>query len=543
MGKSTPFGSTDPYRDVEVRIDVRLAEDTIGSAIDTAMTNTIIEKDSVSNEDSHDQRDMVRLGKKQQVKRVFRTWSLLSFTCVVTSTWEYLMLGIDTGLTLGGRAGLFWSYIWSMIFFAFLSASIAEMASMAPTAGGQYHWVSEFAPKKYQKSMSYITAWLSCLSWQAGNAYGNLLTGSMIETIIQLYRPEYELLPWRSTLLVLPGTLAVMLFNIGGHKYLPVLQNVTMIVHIIGCMLCIVTIWVTAPHVRPTDVVFSWNNTSGYHSMFIVMMIGQNTAQSALASTDSAAHMAEEVHDAGITVPRAIMNALWVNGTMGFLLLVTVLFSIPNLEEAAADPSGFSFFGVVRTAWSTVGFSYVLWIMTTLIFLGNIPFAASTARLTFALARDGALPFSKFFAKVDRRFHVPANAILLSMSISAAMAFVNLGSKAAYSAVVSISAACQMGCYCISITCLLWRRLTAPETLPAARWSLGRWGALINVVAIFYALMIMFWVVWPQSTPVTLDNFNFSAPVTGAVICICSLTYFFYGRRVYTSPVELVRKL
>lgn len=168
--------------------------------------------------------------------------------------------------------------------------------------------------------------------------------------------------------------------------------------------------------------------------------------------------MAEEVHDAGITVPRAIMNALWVNGTMAFLLLVTVLFSIPNLEEAAADPSGFSFFGVVRTAWSTVGFTYVLWLVTVLIFLGNIPFAASTARLTFALARDGALPFSSFFAKVcmrnqsrlalsdkvtqvDRRFHVPANAIFLSMGISAAMAFVNLGSKAAYSAVVSLQQA------------------------------------------------------------------------------------------------------
>jgi hypothetical protein len=27
----------------------------------------------------------------------------------------------------------------------------------APTSGGQYHWVSEFAPKKYQKFLSYMT--------------------------------------------------------------------------------------------------------------------------------------------------------------------------------------------------------------------------------------------------------------------------------------------------------------------------------------------------------------------------------------------------
>lgn len=30
------------------------------------------------------------------------------------------------------------------------------MISRAPTAGGQYHWVSEFAPKSWQKSLSYL---------------------------------------------------------------------------------------------------------------------------------------------------------------------------------------------------------------------------------------------------------------------------------------------------------------------------------------------------------------------------------------------------
>lgn len=33
---------------------------------------------------------------------------------------------------------------------------MAEMASMAPTTGGQYHWVSEFAPEKSQAFLSYV---------------------------------------------------------------------------------------------------------------------------------------------------------------------------------------------------------------------------------------------------------------------------------------------------------------------------------------------------------------------------------------------------
>jgi amino acid transporter len=59
-------------------------------------------------------------------------------------------------LTDGGSADLFWGFIVVAIGMSLVYASIAEMASMCPTAGGQYHWVSEFAPPKIQKLLSYI---------------------------------------------------------------------------------------------------------------------------------------------------------------------------------------------------------------------------------------------------------------------------------------------------------------------------------------------------------------------------------------------------
>lgn len=36
----------------------------------------------------------------------------------------------------------------------------------APTTGGQYHWVSEFAPREHQKFLSYLMGWLCVLGWQ-----------------------------------------------------------------------------------------------------------------------------------------------------------------------------------------------------------------------------------------------------------------------------------------------------------------------------------------------------------------------------------------
>lgn len=56
-------------------------------------------------------------------------------------------------------------YIVVWIGFLCIYTSMAEMGSMAPTSGGQYHWVSEFAPRKYQKILSYIVGWLLVLGW------------------------------------------------------------------------------------------------------------------------------------------------------------------------------------------------------------------------------------------------------------------------------------------------------------------------------------------------------------------------------------------
>lgn len=51
-------------------------------------------------------------------------------------TWQWMILANNQGLIDGGRGGLFWSYIWTYIGYGFLGASLADMASMAPTAGG-----------------------------------------------------------------------------------------------------------------------------------------------------------------------------------------------------------------------------------------------------------------------------------------------------------------------------------------------------------------------------------------------------------------------
>jgi amino acid permease len=95
---------------------------------------------SVSGYTRRDEKDMRRMGKQQELMRNFRRVSSFSFTVMLTATWEYLLIANTQGLTNGGLAGLWWSFVWSFFLLGLIMLSLAEMASMAPTSGGQYHW-------------------------------------------------------------------------------------------------------------------------------------------------------------------------------------------------------------------------------------------------------------------------------------------------------------------------------------------------------------------------------------------------------------------
>lgn len=65
------------------------------------------------------------------------------------------------------------------------------------------------------------------------------------------------------------------------------------------------------------------------------------------------------------------------------------------------------------------------------------------------------------------------------------MSLINLGSKVAFEAMLSLATVALMASYLMSIGCALLKRLRG-EDLPAARWSLGRYGMAVNIVALMY---------------------------------------------------------
>jgi choline transport protein len=140
--------------------------------------------------------DMHRLGRKQEFKRNFRSISVVGLSSVIMATWVAFLSSASFSLINGGYAGTVWTYIAVWILTIPVTLSLAEMASMAPTSGGQYHWTSEFAPPSQQRLLSYVVGWLSALGWQAAIATTAYGAGNSILLIAALSNPEYIPTQW-----------------------------------------------------------------------------------------------------------------------------------------------------------------------------------------------------------------------------------------------------------------------------------------------------------------------------------------------------------
>lgn len=111
---------------------------------------------------------------------------------------------------------------------------------------------------------------------------------------------------------------------------------------------------------------------------------------------------AEEIKDASIILPRSIMASLFLNGALGFVMLVTYCFCLGNVEEILGTHTGYPFIQVFYNVTNSHGgASAMTAILITLTVCGCISNVATASRQLFAFARDGGLPFSPFLAQVS----------------------------------------------------------------------------------------------------------------------------------------------
>ncbi|KAI4218439.1 MAG: hypothetical protein L6R36_008955 [Xanthoria steineri] len=505
---------------------------------------------------------LAKLGKKSVLRRRFDFLSILGFACTILVTWEGSLILFTTGLTNGGSAGLVFGYLFVWIGTIAVFTTMAEMASMAPTSGGQYHWVSMLAPPSCRVFLSYITSWLVICGWQAILSGSGYLGGNQVVALIALNNPDYVPELWHGTLLFWGFILIAVFINTVTSRVLPQIEVAVLVLHVVGFFAFMIPIVHLAPEKASSHDVFTqFSNGGGWSSQGLSFFVGLIGSVFAMFGCDSAVHMAEETRNAEVVVPWCMVSATLLNGAIGWGMVIAVLFVTVDITAALESPTGSLGFPIIDITYSALGSKAGTSVLTAILLFmtaaGAISAMATSSRLIWALARDRGLPGWRL---LQPKTAIPTLAIIITSLVAILVGLINIGSATAFNAVISLSVSSLYASYIITETLLLYRRCTGfihphqghLSSLPNNNnnnnnptnnltWGPfhlpGIFGIAVNIFAVAFGLIIFFFSFWPVATPVEPATMNYSIVMTAAVVVFAVVYYVVYARRIYAGPV------
>ena len=226
-----------------------------------------------------------------------------------------------------------------------------------------------------------------------------------------------------------------------------------------------------------------WPATEG---LAILFALGMLLPAYTITGFDASAHASEETIGASASVPRGIVRSVLVSGVAGWIFLSAVVLAAPSVSRAAAQGEGAFLWILTGVLPRPMVVALCVGIVVAQ-YLCGLATVTSASRMAYAFARDGGLPFSSAVRWVCPRRRSPAVAI---WGVAAVSVLFTLHTPV-YS---TITAVC---------TILLYVSYVLPAALGAwaygrtwtamGPWDLGRWYrplALLSV-AVCVALIVI----------------------------------------------------
>lgn len=137
----------------------------------------------------------------------------------------------------------------------------------------------------------------------------------------------------------------------------------------------------------------------------------------------------EETKNADTNGPKGIISSIGISIVVGWGYILGITFAvtnIPYLLSSDNDASGYAIAEVFYLAFksrygSGVGGIICLGVVAVAIFFCGMSSVTSNSRMAYAFSRDGAMPLSSLWHKVNKQ-EVPIYAVWLSAFISFCMA-------------------------------------------------------------------------------------------------------------------------
>ncbi|KUI62482.1 Choline transport protein [Cytospora mali] len=499
-----------------------------------------IDVDVSEQSQSSDSKEASILEKQTRTRRLFSSSQLFFFSICYMGTWSAVGGNMYYAIINGGPTGWFFSYI--VVFFGVMCqvASFGELAAIQPIAGAQYHWTFHYAPVSNRRFLTWLQGWATWIGYIATLASCFNYSTALIEGLVQLRNPGYQLIGWHTTLIVL-GTLAPLtLVNMYAFRLVPLFELLSGILNVCLFVVFIIVLFAMSPR-NAGGIFLEANISSGWDSYFSAVNIGALSNIFLFIGFESVIHMGEETRDPKRAVPRALFWSIFSGGVMAFVTLITLLICMPSVDVILSYYSpvvGIIYECTGRSLLGTTALMSGIIIMTM---AANVAVISSVSRLTWSWARDGGLP--RYFGYVDGKHRIPLRAVLLTFFLVSVLSLLNLGTEThvALGAMVSLSSLAMYTSYAIVFGCVLYARWTTK--LQLGEWNWGRAGPVLNIIALVYTIWAGVWLSFPTYLPVTSMNMNYCAPAFAAVVLGAVILWYARARKHWAGPNRAIANL
>jgi urea carboxylase system permease len=507
-----------------------------------------------------DSQELAGFGYKQELDRSLGSFSSFaagfSYISILTGVIQLFAFGY----AFAGPA-VWWT--WLIVLFGQMMVALcfAEMAGQYPLAGSVYNWSKRVAGD----FAAWMTGWIYVV--------GSIVTVAAVAVAWQVVLPQvstkfqilgsaadagtYVTKGGAQNALLLGAILVTFgtVINMLGVKVMARINNFGVMAELIGASILVVLLLFNAhrgPAVVTRTLGLGAGHSWGYFGAFI---IGGIMSAYVMYGFDTAGTLAEETNEPKRTAPPAIIRALAAASIIGGLLILFALMSVINLHDKNIPLLGLPY--IIKQALGNTAGNVFLVDAAIAISVCTLAVMASCIRLLFAMARDSRLPFGSHIARVSGTRKVPVVPALVVGLLALGLLAINIGNQSAFLALTSVAIVMFYIAYLGVTGGMLIRRLrgTWPKPDHGPYFSLGRWGLLVNIIAVVYGALVAVNIAWPRAAVYdalagTKDAAGNTIPshwywqyiavlFIGIVVIVGSLYYFFVYRR---KPIEVLKE-
>ncbi len=440
-----------------------------------------------------------KFGYNQELRRTLGFLSnfavAFSYISVSTGTFSLFYLGI-----LAGGPAFFWTWFIVAIGQFIVALNFAELSSHFPIAGSIYQW---------SKRLSGFT-----LGWFTGWFYffAGILTITAVAFTVPI--PLLAIFPGiPATILGMPSAVFIALvsivvgtvINIAGVRLVAIVNNIGVVAEIIGMFVFALVLLIFFNH-QPLSFLFTPSNVSpaslggqwtpGLGDTYIgAFAAALFMSLFVIYGFDTAGTLGEETNDPQRNAPRGVLWAIGLSAIAGVLFLGGTILSINKLSDIEAVASSANFTQtlptIIQQALGTNWGNVYLGVVFIAVCVCTLAIQSATIRLMFSMGRDGRLPFGRIWGSVNPTFRTPMWAGI-AVAVLSALPFL-------YSTAIGVIVTGATGLIYVSYFLNNFASLGArtrgwPRT--KAPFSLGRWGMLINILALVYGGLMIINFLW-----------------------------------------------